>query len=185
MQGRVLDGDYLKGWEKRQPKKEDGSAERSKAWREEQKRKKEEVERLETLTNATERNRPTDTDKTRQNKNSFIITTNTFTETVREPDLSTELVDNFEDSLNFNDITVCFDIVVALLGKEKLDDLDRKALMAWPERYDMRKFILIMQNDIRKRLEKKQKVPNSFRFFEYIAKGLPVTKPPDKSMMNG
>lgn len=33
MQGRVLDGDILAGWSKRQPKKEDNSAERAKAWR--------------------------------------------------------------------------------------------------------------------------------------------------------
>lgn len=34
MQGKTLDGDKLTGWEKRQPKREDGSAERSKRWRE-------------------------------------------------------------------------------------------------------------------------------------------------------
>jgi hypothetical protein len=49
MQGRVLDGNLLIGWEKRQPIREDNSAERSKAWREKKKDEKE--------TNATERNR--------------------------------------------------------------------------------------------------------------------------------
>jgi hypothetical protein len=34
MQGKTLQGDALTGWEKRQPKREDGSAERAKAWRE-------------------------------------------------------------------------------------------------------------------------------------------------------
>jgi hypothetical protein len=34
MQGKTLEGDKLTGWEKRQPKREDGSAERSKRWRE-------------------------------------------------------------------------------------------------------------------------------------------------------
>lgn len=34
MQGKVLDGLRLIGWEKRQPKREDGSAERAKRWRE-------------------------------------------------------------------------------------------------------------------------------------------------------
>lgn len=34
MQGRVLDGGMVAGWEKRQPAREDGSAERAKAWRE-------------------------------------------------------------------------------------------------------------------------------------------------------
>lgn len=34
MQGKVLDGKRLAGWEKRQPKREDGSAERAKRWRE-------------------------------------------------------------------------------------------------------------------------------------------------------
>lgn len=34
MQGLVLDGDRLTGWERRQPKREDGASERAKAWRE-------------------------------------------------------------------------------------------------------------------------------------------------------
>lgn len=54
MQGRVLDGNYLTGWEKRQPKREDNSAERSRSWREEMK-KKQEDERKRTQPNATER----------------------------------------------------------------------------------------------------------------------------------
>jgi hypothetical protein len=58
MQGRVLDGDYLKGWEKRQPKREDGAAERAKAWRD---RKKQDHERPRTQTNA-EKRPDTDTD---------------------------------------------------------------------------------------------------------------------------
>ena len=45
MQGKLLDGDRLTGWERRQPKREDGSAERAKEWR----------ERKRTQANATER----------------------------------------------------------------------------------------------------------------------------------
>jgi ribosomal protein L12E/L44/L45/RPP1/RPP2 len=52
MQGKVLDGMHLTGWEKRQPLREDGSAERAREWRE-QKR---------TQANANERP-DTDTDK--------------------------------------------------------------------------------------------------------------------------
>ena len=52
MQGRVLDGDRLTGWEKRQPVREDGASERGKAFRE---RKKAEKERDRTQANATER----------------------------------------------------------------------------------------------------------------------------------
>lgn len=37
MQGRVLENDCLSGWNKRQPDREDGSAERAKAWRESKK----------------------------------------------------------------------------------------------------------------------------------------------------
>ena len=47
MQGRVLDGDAVSGWEKRQVAREDGAAERAKAWREAKKAE----------SNATERNR--------------------------------------------------------------------------------------------------------------------------------
>lgn len=60
MQGRVLEGDYLSGWEKRQPLKEDGSAERSKAWREAQKAANEHGQ---TPPNETERQQTQDTDK--------------------------------------------------------------------------------------------------------------------------
>jgi hypothetical protein len=34
MQGKTLDGERLTGWERRQPKREDGAAERAKDWRE-------------------------------------------------------------------------------------------------------------------------------------------------------
>jgi len=54
MQGRVLDGDYLKGWEHRQPKREDNSATRAREWREEQKRIMDE-ERNRTQPNAEKR----------------------------------------------------------------------------------------------------------------------------------
>lgn len=37
MQGRLLDGDRVTGWAKRQPMREDGSAERAKTWRDAQK----------------------------------------------------------------------------------------------------------------------------------------------------
>lgn len=47
MQGRVLDGDRLSGWEKRNPIREDNGAERAKEWR----------ERKRTQTNANERQR--------------------------------------------------------------------------------------------------------------------------------
>lgn len=52
MQGRVMDGDQVSGWSKRQPAREDGSAERAKAWRE---RKKQQAERERTQANAQER----------------------------------------------------------------------------------------------------------------------------------
>ena len=40
MQNRLLEGDYLTGWNKRQPKREDGSAERAQADRERKKQEK-------------------------------------------------------------------------------------------------------------------------------------------------
>lgn len=63
MQGRVLDGAVVTAWEKRQPVREDGSAERSKAWREEQKAKK---ERGEQFANASERSKTPREEKIRE-----------------------------------------------------------------------------------------------------------------------
>lgn len=57
MQGRVLDGDMVAGWEKRQVAREDGSAERAKAWREAKKATSERTP------NAGERNQTPDKDK--------------------------------------------------------------------------------------------------------------------------
>jgi hypothetical protein len=56
MQGRVLDGDMVSGWKKRQVEREDGSAERAKAWRLAQKEAKQ------TEANATERKQTPDKD---------------------------------------------------------------------------------------------------------------------------
>lgn len=59
MQGKVLTGDKLTGWEKRQPKREDGSSERAREWR----------ERKRTQANAEKRpDTDTDTDTEADNK---------------------------------------------------------------------------------------------------------------------
>ena len=60
MQGRVLDGEILTGWDARQPKREDNSAARAKAWRDSKKAEKP-TERKRTQANAEERP-DTDTD---------------------------------------------------------------------------------------------------------------------------
>lgn len=63
MQGRVLDGDKVRGWERRQPVREDGAAERAKAWREAQKDfRRKQANADQTQTNASERNRTLDKD---------------------------------------------------------------------------------------------------------------------------
>lgn len=63
MQGRVLDGDLVKGWSSRQVFREDGSAERAKAWREAKKQaKKDQLEPERTQANASEREKTPDTD---------------------------------------------------------------------------------------------------------------------------
>jgi hypothetical protein len=67
MQGRVLDGDLISGWSKRQPEREDGAAERAKAWREAKKAEKEAEESAKrTQTNAGERKQTPDKDKSRE-----------------------------------------------------------------------------------------------------------------------
>lgn len=62
MQGRVLDGDVVSGWAKRQPGREDGSAERAKAYREAKKQPKTPIQTAiteqQTQPNATERKQP-------------------------------------------------------------------------------------------------------------------------------
>jgi hypothetical protein len=57
----IADG-RLTAWEKRQPKREDGSAERAKAWREHKKTENKDTERTRTQANAPESDTDTDTD---------------------------------------------------------------------------------------------------------------------------
>lgn len=67
----MIENSRLTSWEKRQPKREDPNAsERAKNWREKKKTnaKPNEPERDQTQTNASEHNRTTDTDKTREDK---------------------------------------------------------------------------------------------------------------------
>lgn len=75
MQGRVLDGDCLSGWSRRQPTREDGAAERAKAWRNKQKNESEELEnaseRKRTQANAKERP-DTDTDNKKNRGAKFV-----------------------------------------------------------------------------------------------------------------
>lgn len=64
MQGRVLDGEMISGWAKRQVEREDGAAERAKRWREARKEAKQ------TQSNATERGRTPDKDKDKDKEHS-------------------------------------------------------------------------------------------------------------------
>lgn len=60
MQGRVLEGDKLSGWDKRQANREDGGAERAKAWREKKKAEANAANGTRTQPNANERKRTPD-----------------------------------------------------------------------------------------------------------------------------
>jgi hypothetical protein len=59
MQGKTLDGDKLTGWERRQPKREDGAAERAKEWRKNNRTQPNATERAKTPREDTD----TDTEK--------------------------------------------------------------------------------------------------------------------------
>ena len=65
MQGKLLDGDKLMGWERRQPQRErdDSSAERTKAWRERQKTQRDASERHVTPCDALDKEEDKDKEK--------------------------------------------------------------------------------------------------------------------------
>jgi len=58
MQGKTLEGNKLTGWEKRQPKREDNSAERAKAWRERKRTQENAEKRPEKIREDTDNNPP-------------------------------------------------------------------------------------------------------------------------------
>lgn len=68
MQGKVLENDKLLGWEKRQPKREDSSAERAKQWRERKRTQRDAAERPEQSRAETEKILPPYPLKTKNNK---------------------------------------------------------------------------------------------------------------------
>lgn len=71
MQGRVLDGDYLTGWEKRQPKREredDNSTERSRNSRQRQKGQEEAMQRHATPCNANDNQETPREEESREDK---------------------------------------------------------------------------------------------------------------------
>lgn len=79
MQGRVLDGNLVTGWAKRQPAREDGSAERARAWREAKKAESMQPnasERTQTQSNA--REEKSREDKTRVEKKEAKASVATF-----------------------------------------------------------------------------------------------------------
>lgn len=98
MQGKTLDGDKLSGWETRQPRREDNSAERAKAWREKQKAAQiaqNENERNRTQPNAEERpDADAETDKSRARKRASRLPNNwTLPKEFRDYALSVGLTD--------------------------------------------------------------------------------------------
>lgn len=72
MQGKVLDGDHLTGWEKRQPKREDGTAaERKAAWKERKAQERNAAERDGTQWNAPETDAETEPETEKKNDYAF------------------------------------------------------------------------------------------------------------------
>lgn len=189
----ITSDNYFEIWDKEQPLREDeGASERKKQQRQREKEIKEQKLRDEeekkhkdkNLDNYHESHDVTQCHDIQDNKqtNSIVVVKDkSLLDSPRDP----EIVDNFEMDLDFNNIIVCFDVCCVLLGKEKLDELDAKALQSWHSLYDMRPIIVTIQNDLVKRMNKKLKPPNSLRFFEYVTKSMPIVKSPDIEKLFG
>ena len=81
MQGKTLEGDHLTGWEKRQPAREDGSADRSRKWRDAQRTHTNAEERDDRL-NERDQPQPNAPEKSREDK----IESSLREDRVREPE---------------------------------------------------------------------------------------------------
>lgn len=113
MDGRVLDGDQITGWEKRQPKREDGAAERAREWRR-------------TQTNANERKRTLDKDKDKE-------------EEKKEEPLSVKPDEDHRkyDSIPYVDLVGAYHNLCPSLPKvREVTDKRRKALKAGWKKYE-------------------------------------------------
>jgi hypothetical protein len=196
--GFITSDNFLEIWDREQPLREDdGAAERKRLQRQREK----EVKKQKLISDNNDNNKPSnnidshdnhdmshnvtqchDIQQDKQTKQTSIVVKEYNISSVSScSQLSTESspknVDNsFKDlwgDLNFNDIIVCIDVCCALLGKEKLDELDAAAIQDWHHRYDMGWIIAQMRIEITKRVKEK-KPTNSLRFFAYLTKKAPV-----------
>lgn len=112
MQGKVLDGNRIINWKKRQPKREDGSADRARAWRERQKQEPNGPEPERTQPNATERNRTLDKRRGEEIRSS-------------DPNGSAAV------AASVDPIKVLFDAAVSLLARERSQKEARSLVGMW------------------------------------------------------
>lgn len=134
MQGRVLDGDLLKGWEIRQVSREDGSAGRSKAWREAKKQEKTEDlnagerERTHPERNRTQTERKQTPDKDKDKDTDIKETNVSFARATRKCPAAFEVTDELRGWAQSDCPLVSVDLETAKLR----DHTYKTAIKDWP-----------------------------------------------------
>lgn len=106
MQGRLLKGNKLIGWEKRQPLREDGSAERAKAWRESKKRQSAKQTNTSELPDKEE-----DTDKNKEKD--IEINTLSRDKLEQQTDQAFAMFENWQPDASFADYLTKLGVVTA------------------------------------------------------------------------
>lgn len=177
MQSRVLDGEHLKGWQKRQPEREDITAterKRNQRAREKEERDREisqDVTQCHELVTDMSRNVTTDTDKTRQDKKEYITTTST--ESARKE----KIMDTLPPDLNLNDLFVSVGVVCCLFERKPLASKEQETISEWCTNHDMRRVIPLLEAELEKFREKNHKDPASIMYFKPIIAKLPKVNP--------
>jgi len=143
MQGKVLNGARLTGWQKRQPKREDGSAsERKKAWKEREKEKRNASERIGTQGNAPETETETETESKKEHSNECLGKSPVGD--AHEADGETS--DDHSDGLKPAHVVEEWNKVAVRLAKPSVRDLTperRQLLKARIAQYDLDDFLTV------------------------------------------
>lgn len=186
--GFITEDNTLDVWDKEQPLREDdGAADRKRQQRQREKDAKEQKVREESekklkekIENSHDMSRSVthcpDIQQDKQTKQTTVVKDIIISSEDSCSELSTisdhDPPDGLWEDLNFNDIAVCFDVCCALLGRERLEELDARALENWHENFDMGWIIHQMREELAKRV-KNGKTTNSLRFFYYLTKKAP------------
>jgi hypothetical protein len=171
MQGRVLDGERLRGWDARQPKREDDSSERVRAYRDREKQKAEALGDDDTRCNAdvTRANAPeAEADHALKKESKKDSKWYARARPVDNSGMNGSGSTHTQSEVDLNLFENAVPVLADLLGVARFSEKDQNSVARWCERYEMRcsALPLIAGKLEVYRLQNQGKNPKALEYFE-------------------